>query len=117
MPADLPRLHEPADAPPAADVPPWAGEVVALLRELLAAVKANQGDQPPHSSAKAFLSFTDLVERTGFSLSALERMRSKGQLPPAVPGLGRSVRFRASDVQAWLDGCPPQNKARCGRRR
>lgn len=37
-------------------------------------------------------------------------LRAQGMLPPAVR-IGRSVRFRASEVRAWFTaGCPPLAK-------
>ena len=52
------------------------------------------------------LSAQVLAKRLGISLRTLWRLRSGGRLPEAVR-LGGTVRWRTSDIDAWVAaGCP-----------
>lgn len=43
-------------------------------------------------------------EITGFAVKTLQRRRWEG-LPPVFLKIGRKVRYRLSDLQAYLDAC------------
>lgn len=46
----------------------------------------------------------ELARRTGVSTITFARMRCKGSGPSFVK-IGRSVKYRWSDVEAWLERC------------
>ena len=52
------------------------------------------------------LTWKDLAQRAGVSLSAVKRAVHAGEIPrpQLVPGMERAVRFRADDVHTWLRG-------------
>lgn len=45
----------------------------------------------------------DVCELAGLSLSALRRLRRKGQGPKEVRFSARLLRFRKADVEDWID--------------
>ncbi len=49
-----------------------------------------------------YLTTRHVAEMTGFSVRALEARRHRG-LRPAFIRLGRTVRYRLSDVVAWME--------------
>jgi excisionase family DNA binding protein len=63
------------------------------------------------------LTWRDVAERAGVSLSAVKRAVHAGEIPrpQLVPGMERAVRFRADDVHTWLKG--EANKPEKKRRR
>jgi len=52
------------------------------------------------------LTWKDVAERAGVSLSTVKRSVEAGDIPRPlpVPGMQRAVRFKADDVHAWLKG-------------
>lgn len=55
---------------------------------------------------KKLLDVTEVAAQLGISVRNAWRMRDAGRLPKPVT-LGRLVRWRASDIGAWIaDGCP-----------
>jgi excisionase family DNA binding protein len=108
----------PTNEPPATDAPPWAGELLELLRAILKALKTEQPREGggPATEVK-LLSLRDLSALSGFGVSTLEKMLAAGKLPEPLR-FGRSVRFRRDDVESWLQGQPeaPENQPRSGRR-
>lgn len=50
-----------------------------------------------------YLTAAQVSQMTGFSAKALEAMRSRGEGPRFLR-VGRSVRYRLSDVHAWIEG-------------
>ena len=61
----------------------------------------------------------DLAERLQIGASTVWRRRDQGSLPAPLR-LGRSVRWRKEDVDAWInDGCPDVRRTKwlppCGR--
>ena len=60
-------------------------------------MKDHQTKQLPH-----LLSQKELCEYIGKSQAWAERARLEGSGPPFLR-LGRSIRYRASDVQDWID--------------
>lgn len=56
---------------------------------------------PPSIVSERLLSPRDLADLLSKSVNALHHMRQRGQLPAPVK-LGRSLRWRASDINAWL---------------
>lgn len=48
------------------------------------------------------LTFEELADILGCSAGHLRNLKYRGRAPVAVK-LGRSVRFRLSDVRAWID--------------
>ena len=48
----------------------------------------------------------EVVEITGLSLSTIYRQMPKGQFPRQVIVGSRGVRWRASDIRAWMDSRP-----------
>jgi excisionase family DNA binding protein len=115
MRADSPlKLHNcQAAAETLADSPAWAKEIAAVLRELLAAVRAGNPAAAPASGG--MLTLADLAEETGLGLSTLERLRARGELPPAAK-IGRSLRFKRADVERWLASRTEPEQSR-GKRR
>lgn len=56
--------------------------------------------------APEYLTEAQVAQLTGFSPRALEAMRSRRE-GPAYLKIGRSVRYRAADVRAWIEGAAP----------
>lgn len=62
--------------------------------------------QPEPKSEPALLCATGVAELLGVSERTIWRLRAAGKLPPAIR-LGGNVRWRATDVAAWIEaGCP-----------
>lgn len=49
-----------------------------------------------------YLSVSDLAEYTGISTSTWNKRRLTGNTPPFC-SIGRTVRYRRSDVDAWME--------------
>ncbi|WP_072395453.1 excisionase family DNA-binding protein [Hyphomicrobium sp. CS1GBMeth3] len=60
------------------------------------------------------LSWKQVAERAGVSLSTVKRAVDAGDIPRPlpVPGMERAVRFKADDVHAWLKGEIARTKKR-----
>jgi predicted DNA-binding transcriptional regulator AlpA len=54
---------------------------------------------------EALLNEKQVAETLGLSLAALRRWRYEGRGPKFLK-LGSAVRYRPTDVQEWLHGCP-----------
>lgn len=50
------------------------------------------------------LRMNQVMEVTGLSKATIYRRIKEGRFPKQVPIAVRAVGFRASDIQAWLDG-------------
>ena len=60
--------------------------------------------QHPKARPIALLNVKDLSAQTGMSMSTIYRKRSIGEsLPRAVKLGGHAVRWRQSDVDAWIE--------------
>jgi len=60
--------------------------------------------QHPRARPIALLTAQDLADQTGMSMSTIYRKRSIGEsLPRAVKLGGHAVRWRQSDVDAWIE--------------
>ena len=58
----------------------------------------------PEARPIALLTAKDLSAQTGMSMSTIYRKRSNGEsLPRAVKLGGHAVRWRQSDVDAWIE--------------
>jgi predicted DNA-binding transcriptional regulator AlpA len=72
---------------------------------LLAAVRAGSTLSPAGARqtvhAKDLLSLKDLAGLTGLGVSTLERLRARGDLPPAIVVCGKLL-YRRADVESWL---------------
>jgi predicted DNA-binding transcriptional regulator AlpA len=119
------RIHQPDhdgrdESAAAAGLGEVAGllrELVAVNRELLAAIR----DQGPGQAAAAVpedtVDYEGLGELTGLSRSALERLKARGELPPCCTPAGcRRVRWRRRVVLDWISRREAE-QARPGRRR
>lgn len=77
-----------------------------LVDEMVNAVAARviealrTGDAPV---APEYLTAAQVAQITGFSPKALEALRHKRSGPPYLK-VGKSVRYRAEDVRAWVEG-------------
>lgn len=59
------------------------------------------------ATIESLIGVKDLAKLTGVSARSIWKFLSEGRTPPAVR-IGRSVRFRASQVDAWVRaGCRP----------
>ncbi len=56
------------------------------------------------SAAHTYLSTAECAKLLGLTTGALHTRRCRGSAPPCVR-LGRTVRYRLSDVERWLDAC------------
>jgi predicted DNA-binding transcriptional regulator AlpA len=52
---------------------------------------------------KALATATDVAQHLGYSPEGLAQMRYRGTGPKFIKLGGRAVRYRWSDVEAWLD--------------
>ncbi|MGH6855175.1 MAG: helix-turn-helix transcriptional regulator [Aestuariivirga sp.] len=75
-----------------------AGAVAMRLAEMF-----RSGEQPV---TPEFLTAAQVSQMTGFSQKALETYRSKRIGPPFLK-VGKSVRYRAADVRAWIEARGP----------
>jgi predicted DNA-binding transcriptional regulator AlpA len=66
---------------------------------------------PPEASVvlPRLMDQKELAAYLGKSTAWCERARWAGEGPKFIK-LGRHVRYRVSDVLAWLDGCPSSTK-------
>ena len=61
------------------------------------------------SSTRILITVTELSEILSLSPSTIWRMDSKGELPEPLR-LNRTVRWRADEIQLWIDaGCPSRS--------
>jgi excisionase family DNA binding protein len=68
-------------------------------------------DRPTESRKSKLLTRANLCEQLKISIRTLSRMVATGQLPPPIY-IGRSVRFRESDIEEWIaQECPPVDRA------
>ena len=68
-------------------------------------------------SDSLLISAEKLAQMLDISVRTLWRLRAAGKMPAPVR-IGGSVRWRAQEVQAWIDGgCPEQRKSRAASRR
>ena len=51
---------------------------------------------------EAYLTETEAGERLGFSIRTLQGWRMKGGGPPFLKISARAIRYRASDLDAWI---------------
>jgi len=56
------------------------------------------------------LSAADLAQRLGVSLRHVRRLDSVGKVPKPLR-LGRSIRWRMAEIQAWLEAGAPDRKS------
>ena len=56
----------------------------------------------------------DVVQKFGLGARFLETARTRGD-GPAYVKVGRAVRYKASDVRAWLANCTIENTSRGGK--
>jgi predicted DNA-binding transcriptional regulator AlpA len=54
----------------------------------------------------ALLNEKEVAERLKVSLAALRRWRYEGRGPHYVKLAGVAVRYRAEDLDAWINSCP-----------
>jgi predicted DNA-binding transcriptional regulator AlpA len=60
------------------------------------------------------ISAEKLAQMLDISIRTLWRLRAAGKMPAPVR-LGGSVRWRAEEIQTWINrGCPEQRKSRAG---
>ncbi len=68
----------------------------------------------PSRSPKQLLTIQDVAELCGISNEHVRRLVDRGAFPKPIR-LGRSVRFRLSDVMAWVEsGCSPSQRPTTG---
>lgn len=59
---------------------------------------------------RQLLSVKDVARTLSLSARSVWKLLSSGRLPQPVR-LGRSVRWRADELTAWMDaGCPPRDR-------
>jgi len=78
-----------------------AEEVVGRIRPLLAARDAGVITHAP--PGRGLLNEKEVALRTGLSLQTLRNYRSGGTGPPYYKVNGRSVRYKESEVAAWVE--------------
>lgn len=67
---------------------------------------------PAERPTPVLLSAETLAERLGFSERTIWRLRSAGKLPSPLK-IGGSVRWRADEIDAWIQsGCPSADTRR-----
>ncbi|WP_420443890.1 helix-turn-helix transcriptional regulator [Candidatus Poriferisodalis sp.] len=62
--------------------------------------------QTAHDPPALLLSRTQIERLTGLSCSSLYRAMRRGEFPEPLRIGHRSVRWRADEIQAWIDGRP-----------
>ena len=56
---------------------------------------------------ESLLTIADVARLTGLSARTVRRLVQRRTIPPPIRVAGRSVRFRASEIDEWLRaGCP-----------
>lgn len=55
------------------------------------------------NTTQEYLTAAQVAQMTGFTLKALEAKRSRREGPRFFK-IGASVRYRAADVRAWIEG-------------
>jgi predicted DNA-binding transcriptional regulator AlpA len=65
----------------------------------------SSGAPPTHSNQDVLLTDFDLEKLTGKARSSWQKARLTGDGPPFIR-LGRLVRYRRSEFNAWLAACP-----------
>lgn len=78
-----------------------AEEVVGRLLPLLATRES--GVTTPAPTGMSLLNDKEVALRTGFSLQTIRNYRSGGTGPPYYKLNGRSVRYKESEVTAWVE--------------
>lgn len=62
--------------------------------------------------SERLLSVDEVAARVGISRRTVWRLRDAGVLPPSVKLGGRLCRWRAADIDRWIQaGCPRARKA------
>lgn len=77
-----------------------------LIRELSRSIAAQIIQQLPTPEAPAaleYLTSRQVAEMSGFTEKALESLRARREGAPFLK-IGVCVRYRASDVRAWIEG-------------
>ena len=100
MPA--PRLDSPVK--PLAALPPDAGELTNVLRELAAilpGLKVAIERKPPVE--RLALRIDEVADSLGMSRRAIERERSAGRFPAADLHIGKAPLWRVETIRDWLD--------------
>lgn len=68
--------------------------------------------QPVDTPQPLLLRDKDVADILNVSRAMVHKLRGQGQLPEPVR-LGRSVRWRRAELEAWIEqGCPPIDKWR-----
>ncbi|MDP1560262.1 MAG: helix-turn-helix domain-containing protein [Pirellulaceae bacterium] len=63
-------------------------------------------------AVKRLLTVPDVGQICGIAPETVRRMTDRGAMPKPVR-LGRAVRYRLDDIEAWIaDGCPDLSKGR-----
>ena len=62
-----------------------------------------------HSTNRFLLTYREVEQLTGLSHSTIFRKVRDGTFPAPVKVGKRALRWRESDVRAWIDSCPPSN--------
>lgn len=60
-------------------------------------------------STEVFLRRSEVESLTALSCSGIYARMSKGEFPKPLSIGGNSVRWRLSDVRAWMESCEKQN--------
>jgi predicted DNA-binding transcriptional regulator AlpA len=67
---------------------------------------ASSGTRRHGDDTSLLITLPDLAKMLKISTRTAARLRSRGKLPKAIQ-LGGCVRWRRSEIQAWIDaGCP-----------
>ena len=66
---------------------------------------------PPTNTASVLIDAAELGRMLLVSKPTIWRMREDGKLPPAIALTSQCIRWRRSDIEAWLAaGCPTQQQ-------
>ena len=79
----------------------------------------SEGGQARPGTPSILVSARTLAKRLGISVRTLWRLRTSGKLPHPIR-LGGAIRWRAAEIDAWIDaGCPDARawEARAGKHR
>lgn len=71
-----------------------------VAREVVDLLTQRQRDIPV---ASEYITLRQAAQLAGYSLKGMERLHQSGK-GPKVHRVGRSVRFRADEVRAWIEG-------------
>ncbi|MDR9813749.1 helix-turn-helix transcriptional regulator [Rhizobium hidalgonense] len=75
---------------------------IAELKNEVANLKANRPTGPPSFDAPALISLNDVCLLTSLSRTAVNRWRSLGLFPSAVPLGDKRVAFVKAEVERWI---------------